>query len=783
MPLDEILPIARQIAEALEAAHERGVVHRDLKPANVMITPTGLVKVLDFGLAAMAQPGPSAPGDPTNSPTLTMGMTQAGVIMGTAAYMAPEQAAGTAVDKRADIWSFGVVLFEMLSGQRLFSGDTVAHTLADVLRAPIEFEKVTAPAPLKNLLRRCLDRNVTTRLRDIGEARIALLNPVDAPAPEPVTIVQIQKEPASKLPWIAAAAATLALLALAAWTFYLRPAAPAHVVKTTVTLPEGITQLTASPPAVSPDGRRIVFVGIKDGARALWVRDLDALEARLLPGTETAARPFWAPDSRWVAFFAAPKLKKIDVTGGPAVSITDVRGNGAGAWGANDMIVFTDAPGAGLLRVPAVGGTPTKIADSASATWFLPDGRHFLYTGTTKEDTESAMYIGDIQASEADNSKNRRALVRTGSNSAYAEPGYLLFVREGTLMAQPFDPSKLATTGDAVPAAEHVSYTGNLPTPARFSVSRNGVLVYVSGGADENSRLTWFDRSGKNLGTIGNPGFYGALAISPDGSRVAAEKREGGNGDLWLIDAAPGGKNDRFTFGLGQTTSPVWSPDGSQIVFAANPGGGVLNLFKKPSNLTGKEEELFKSPENKNAIDWSRDGKTLSFSPYAPASDVWTLNLSDKKAALFFKTDNRDIAGHFSPDGHWLAYSSEVTGRLEVYVRPFPANEAGGQQMVSLGGGGYPLWRRDGKELYYRSLGNKVMAVAVTPAGSLSTALKFGQPKELFSPGTFAPTNGPYYEWDATADGSKFLINLVGTEASQAATPLTLVQNWTAGLK
>jgi Tol biopolymer transport system component len=448
--------------------------------------------------------------------------------------------------------------------------------------------------------------------------------------------------------------------------------------------------------------------------------------------------------------------------------------------------VFIIGTGSPILRVSAAGGTSTKILDQPSnAPWFLPDGRHFLYNGTSKEDTEPAIYIGDAQASAADNAKNRKALMRTQSNAAYADPGNLLFVRDGTLMAQPFDAAKLATTGDAVPVAEQVAYTA-LPTPAQFSVSQNGVLVYRSGSAGGNSQLTWFDRQGKNLGTIGNPGLYGSLAISPDGSRVAAEKRDSSASDLWLIDAAPGGKNDRFTFDPGRETSPVWSPDGTQIVFAANPGGGVLNLFKKPSNLTGKEEEVFKSPENKNAMHWSPDGKTLSFSPYNPNTDAWTLNLSDKneadkKAALFYKSDKpeiRDTAGHFSPDGRWLAYSSQVTGRDEVYVRPFPANEAGGQQMISLGGGSRPLWRRDGKELYYMWNGN-VMAVDVTPGA----VLKFGQPKLLFRSGAMASADGPYYQWDATADGSRFLVNLGAVETSQAATPLTLVQNWAAGLK
>jgi Tol biopolymer transport system component len=344
-------------------------------------------------------------------------------------------------------------------------------------------------------------------------------------------------------------------------------------------------------------------------------------------------------------------------------------------------------------------------------------------------------------------------------------------------MAQPFDAKALALKGEPVPIAEQV---GSTPYGfARFSASLNGHLAFGIGGtATTPTQLTWFDRQGKNLGTIGQPGRYGSLAIAPDGSRVAAEKFDAMGSDIWLIDSAPRGKIDRFTFNPGRETAPVWSPDGSQIIFAANPGGGILNLFKKPSNLAGKEEELFKSADNKVATDWSRDGKTLAFNPFSGDTDVWTLNLSDQKPTLFFKTNVRDYGGRFSPDGHWLAYQSQVTGRYEVYVRPFPANEAGGQQMVSLGGGGYPLWRRDGKELYYATLDNKVMVVEVTPGA----VLKFGQPKLLFAAGRGAPVDTPAYYWDATADGSRFLLNLRGEETTTSA-PLTLVLNWTAGLK
>jgi len=774
LPVDEAIAISKQIIDALEYAHEHGVIHRDLKPANIKVTPDGVVKVLDFGLAKALDQGAATSLDPENSPTLTMGATQAGVIMGTAAYMSPEQAVGKAADRRSDIFSFGVVLYEMLTGKRPFRGESMGDTLAAVVKDVPDWSALPEGTPryLQRLLERMLLKDRRQRLQAIGEARIALESGAESP-------LQAESLPHnSMLPWIAAGVATLALLGLSAWTFYPRPVEPARVVKTTAMLPEGVTLVPNSPPTVSPDGRRIVFAANKGGTRALWVRDLDALEARMLPGTEGALRPFWAPDSRWVAFWASPKLKKIDVTGGPALSITDVTANGMGTWGADNAIVFIPTLTSGILRVPAAGGTPTKIVEGKAlhAPWFLPDGRHFLYTGVTKEDTESAIYIGDVQASEADNAKNRKALVRTQSNAAYADPGYLLFVRERTLMAQPFDAAKLATTGDAMPVAEQVDY-GNLPAPAQFSMSRNGVLVYTSGGAGANSQITWFDRLGKNLGTVGAPGDVQWPTLSPDGNTIAFDRRNGGNSDIWLLDLARGAES-RFTFGpKGHNEYPVWSPDGTHIAFSSTRST-AQDIYQRQMGGTAMDEILDPDELSKRPTDWSRDGKFIleENANLGPTlSDLWMLATSPdrkdgNKPVAVLHSEFQEGQGKLSPDGHWLAYRSNESGGNEVYVTSFPTPTA--KSKISTGGGQWPVWSRDGRELYFVATDRKLMAVAVKAAGEKFEA---GVPSPLFE--IRLPANGRY---DVSKDG-RFLVPMQIEQS--AIVPLTIVQNWQSGLK
>jgi serine/threonine protein kinase len=781
LPLEEVLRLGRQLTAALEAAHEKHITHRDLKPGNILLKPDGSIKVLDFGLAKIAAPvRTDLPVD--ESPTLTMGMTEAGMILGTAAYMAPEQAKGKEVDKRADIWAFGVVLYELVTGSRPFTGGDMPEILAAVIHQQPDLEKV--PFELRRLIRKCLEKDPGKRLRDIGDVWELL-----EVAPTVVPGGTGSPAQAKGLPhWVAGLVTIVAGIGI--WAPWRTPPPAPQIERFEIAPPDKIA--FDNPIALSPDGRHLAFISAGSVDKSVWVRSLDTLQARKIAPVSGNPNPFWSPDSRFLGFQQDGKLKKVDITGGPPTTLSDAPTTwGGGAWSADNVIVFGNRSSGSLMQVPAAGGVPvalTKLDEKRGDInhmfpSFLPDQKHFVYLRRSSKAEFTGIYIGTVGVPPEQ--QESKLLIATANSAVYTpspDPreatkglGFLLFLRDSALMAQPFDADALELKGEPVPIADQVASTNY--GFGRFTASLNGALAFVTGGSGEASKLTWFDREGKNLGTIGNPGRYAALAIAPDGSRVAAEKMDGSASDLWLIDAAPGGKNDRFTFDPARETSPVWSPDGTQIIFASSRDGGVMNLFQKPSNLAGKEEEVFKSPESKMANDWSRDGKKLSLSTFAADSDMWTLNLADKKPTLFFKTSVRDNYGRFSPDGRWLAYASQVTGTYEVYVRPFPANEAGGQQMVSLGGGSRPLWRRDGKELFYYS-DNKVMSVEVTPGA----ALKFGQPKVLFTAGAQPSTDGPYYQWDATADGSRFLINQAGGETGQAA-PLTLVKNWTAALK
>jgi serine/threonine protein kinase len=792
MPLDEILPIARQMAEALEAAHERGVVHRDLKPANVMITPTGLVKVLDFGLAAMSQSGPSAPGDPSNSSTLTVGVTQAGVIMGTAAYMAPEQASGMVVDKRADIWSFGVVLFELITGARLFSGDTMAHTLADVLRAPIEFKKVTAPAPIKNLLQRCLDRNVTTRLRDIGEARVAIQTYLANPVGEAVAGQEAPSvTPPSGFGWVWPAgvvATLLALLTLSFIHFREQPPDSPKLVRFQLA-PENVTIGPNNRFALSPDGTKLAFFASgSDGAARLWVRAMDTLESRPLSATELNVNIpiFWSYDSRFVVFQSAKKLKKIDVSGGPAQTLCDVSGTEVGgSWNREGVILFGSAESP-LMRVSSEGGaaTPITALDPAraekyhSGPLFLPDGRHFLYYRFGKPES-TGVYVGSLDDKPGQPTSER--LLATDYDVEFVPSpdgasGAILLLREGTLLAQPFDLRRLELAGEAVPVAAQVS---NYRAVGQFSASRSGALVYRSGDEAVGAKLTWFDRQGKTLGTPSDAAYTtGSLALSPDGSRAAAVRAvrtEGSGLNIWLVDLVRGGRT-RFTFTQSSSDMyPAWSPDGTRLAFSSDRARHY-DLYQQAANGAGEAELLLKSDNEKNLTDWSGDGRFLLFDQLngKTGRDLWVLpmdNAAERKPIPFLHTDFDARQAHFSPDGRWIAYRSNESGKNEIYVRPFPAPAGGGGKWMVSQGGNQPRWRRDGKELFYLSPDGQLMASQVNASGS---AFQASIPKPLFK----APQN---VEWEVSPDGTKFLFPVTGGDTTQS--PFTVVLNWMALLK
>jgi Tol biopolymer transport system component len=726
------------------------------------------VKLLDFGLAKALsnQREPSAAGVGDNSPTLTIAATEMGVILGTAAYMPPEQAKGKAVDKRADIWSFGVVLYELLTGERLFKGEDVSETLAQVLTKAPDWER--APARAIPLLRECLEKDPRQRLRDIGDAkRLVKLG-------EHAVIPRVRR---SRVGWIAAGVFAIVALVLGYFNFR-RPSDDPRLLKVSVLPPEKVT-LLGDIPAVSPDGRRLAFSGALDGKVSLWVRNLASLEAHEMPGTEGGSLPFWSPDSRSIGFFASGKLKKTEAVGGPVVNLCDAPDGRGGTWNQDDVILFASAIISPVFRVPAAGGTPVPVTTINEQEpghrypWFLPDGRHFLYTAYGQNRENDAVYVADLE------SKERRRLILATSNVIYASPGYLLFLRDLTLMSQPFDAGKLQTTGDAVPVAEHVGYMA-LDIRAFFSASRNGMLVYDSPEGDAssatlNSQLTWFDRSGRKSGLVGVPGWLAGAAVSVDGNSVATTRRDPQSGliDIWLYDLA--GANSRFTFNSQTNMNPVWSPDSRHIAFYSTPGG-ASTVYQKSTSGAGQDELLDKSTFLRSPVDWSMDGRYIIEQAVAESktgSDIWVLPLfGDKKAFPYLQTTANESAARLSPNGQWLAFQSDETKRNEIYVTTFP--KLGGKWQVSTNGGRFPVWGRDGKELFYIAGDGKMTAVEVKSGLSFSP----GVPKPLFDAHIAETRLGTSY--DIGKDG-RFLIPVPVEQG--VATPITVLVNWTAGMK
>ena len=777
IPLETALNYARQMAEALETAHEKGIVHRDLKPANVMITPAGVVKVLDFGLAAMPSRDGAIGSDPQNSPTFTMAATQAGMIMGTAGYMAPEQAAGKPVDKRADIWAFGVVLFEMLSGQRLFQGETVSHTLADVLRAPIGFGKLPKDTPpsIRDLVERCLDRNVKNRLRDIGEARVIIERVGKEPALPEIAPAPVSLGAGGKAAWAIAGLFLLATAVLAFVHFRETPA-PERVVRFQIALPEKTTNAIF---ALSPDGRSLVLTANEGGRRRMWIRPIDSLAAQPVPGTEDASYPFWSPDSAYIGFFVPGKLKKIALAGGPAQTLCDAASGRGGTWNQDGVIVFAPGLGLPLMRVSAAGGEPrpatTLGAPSESQRYpvFLPDGKHFLFEVTNGKPGTNGLYAGSL-----DNSPPGRVLPDTSSAAYVAsestgKSGLLLFRREATLVAQPFDPGVARTTGDAFPVAEQVAIAGNTDHAA-FSVSGNGVLAFGSGDAalGAGDLEEWVDGNGKRT-TVGQSEDVFTQALSPDGKQVALGIRTHSDGaDLWILDTARGVPT-RFTFRPGLSMDGVWSPDGSHIIFQSDN----RSIYEKPANGTGKEELLLSGGPNIRPQDWSRDGKFLVYTQTGgkTGTDLWLLPLEgERKPIPYLQTPFDESDAQFSPDGRWMAYASNESGQPQVYIQSIPAS--GTKFQISSAGGVQPRWRRDGKEFFYISADNKLMAVPV----KITETVETGPSKALFDIEPLYPTFMGYWAYEPAPDGQRFLVLARKGGANRT---ITVVLNWQAGIK
>jgi eukaryotic-like serine/threonine-protein kinase len=793
---EQVLKIGIEICEGLETAHRTGVVHRDLKPGNIMLTKTG-AKLLDFGLAKPLEVAPavSLTALPTSSKAMEAAkpVTAEGTIVGTFQYMSPEQLEGKEADERSDIFALGAVLYEMATGRRAFEGKSQTSVIAAILEReppPISSLQPMSPPQLDRVVKLCLAKDPDERVQSAHDVKLQLEWIRDAGSqagsPAPGTAHRKNRE---RVAWAGMAVLTIVAALFAAGYFLRAPKAPSAIISE-IPLPADVnftsTGNFSDPPAISPDGKWLAFGGppsfgtaISGGRPELWVRPLDSAEARPLPGTNGAIFPFWSPDNRYIGYFANDKLSRIDVSGGPPVALADAFDNNGGTWGIDGTILFAPSLGP-IYRVAASGGTAravTKLDISRQEIehgWpqFLPDGKHFLFYALSKSAENSGTYAASLEDSEP------KLVLRGGSDAVYAPPGYLLFVRQGTLMAQPFDASKLRLTGDAAPMLEHAGANGALRRGI-FSVSENGTLSYgVTSSAGINSRLLWFDRSGKQIGETGTPAQYAEPNLSPSGRGLAVAILDPVTEapSIWVFDLVRGAKT-RLTFNPGVNAEPVWSPDGRVIAFNSSRSGRI-NLYEKAADGTGRTIPLVVDDGNEFFANWSSDGRYLVYQRLAGQSsrlELWVLPLSGNRKPFPLLRDRQfDVSEPaLSPNGRWLAYVSSESGHPDVYVVPFL--HGSGKWVVSTGGGAWPRWRRDGKELFYLGLDNKIMSAEIAEQGA---GLAIGKVQALFQAN---PATHPGWAFDVSADGKKFVV--VSQGAQTVSESLALVTNWPALLK
>jgi eukaryotic-like serine/threonine-protein kinase len=787
IPPQELLRVGSQVSDALDKAHQQGIIHRDLKPGNIMLTQSG-AKVLDFGLAKQIQPA-SASAAAMTAMTSSKPLTAEGTVVGTFQYMSPEQIEGQEADPRSDIFALGCVLYEMATAKRPFAGKTQASVIASILASeppPLSSVAPLTPPALERLVRSCMAKEKTERVQSAHDVKLQLdwIAEAGSQAGLPAPLVA-RRRLSQRAAWVVAAIAALLAIAFAIG-FVMRAPQPGIAMRAALVPPKE-QQYDPFSFALSPDGKKLAFVATdsKSGRGKLYVRPLNSTSTQELAGTEDAQYPFWSPDSSSIAFYSQSKLKKIEAGGGPVLALADVADGRGGAWSSEGVIIFSrNFTGEGLSQVSEAGGPVSELThyskekkeDSHRFPSFLPDGRHFIFyisssltpSGMKEGDPVAGLYLGDLKT------KKVTYLLQTESNAQYAN-GYLFYLQQHNLMAHPFDVSSARFSGAPVPVAQQVQYNADRWLGS-FSVSTRGTLVYM-GGNEATRQLQWFSRDGKPLETVGPPGMLGHPALSPDGKKLAFSQILAAtpNRDIWIYDLGRGSAS-RLTFNEAADNLPLWTRDGTRVAYT-NERTSFGDIYIQSSSGLGGEELVPPSTHDsyKTANDWTPDGKSLVYMNLISYPSLWVHDFSPGKSDYqLLKTSFAEAEAKFSPDGHWLSYTSEETGRSEVYVVPYPG--LNGKWQVSTNGGAQARWRKDGKELIFVSPEGKLMSAAVSAAAG---TFKAETPKPLFE-SRIVTTTRDVWQYDMTPDAQKFIIN---SRMEHSQEPITLYANWPAEVR